>query len=122
MFTFDVNTPVGQVRFFCDDATDAGHIFEDDEIGVALTFEDDPRLAAAYCLEIKAAQYLRIQGKIKLLDVETDGPSLAKAMQSLAKSLRDRVDESGAFAIAEMVTNSFSMRQRIWKQAQRRCL
>lgn len=116
MFTFDVNSPVGQTRFFCDDATDAGHIFEDEEITVALGFENDPRLAAAYCLEIKAAQYVRVQGQIKLLDVETNGPALAKGMQLLAKSLRDRVDETAGFDIAEMVTNSFSERQRIYKQ------
>jgi hypothetical protein len=116
MFTFDVSTDIGKVRMLCDDTADTGHIFEDEEISATLSLESDPRLAAAYCLELKAAQYVRVQGQIKLLDFETNGPSLAKAMQALAKSLRDRADETAGFDWAEMVTNSFTERQRIYKQ------
>ena len=76
----------------------------------------DVRLAAADALDSIATQQALIQKKIKLLDLQTDGPALAQALRAHAKALRDRVlaDEPG-FEIIEQINDKFGYREKVVK-------
>lgn len=68
---------------------------------------DKIKLVAADCLDVIASSQALIQKKIKMLDQETDGPALARALRDHAKELRKQVrdgSESG-FEIIEMINN-----------------
>jgi hypothetical protein len=54
-----------------------------------------------------------------LLDVKLNGQAAAKALQDLGQSYIDQEAAGGFFAVAEMVQNSFSMRERLWKMLYR---
>ena len=83
----------------------------------------DVRLAAADALDSLATQQALIQKKIKLLDLQTDGPALAMAIRAHAKALRDRVlaDEPG-FEIIEQIADGFGYREKIVKDWMRQGL
>lgn len=115
-FTYDPNSTIGLIRLLADDTNEAAATFSDEELTAIYNLYSDPRLAAARALEVLAADTLRVQGKIKLLDLETDGPDLVKALLSMAKSLRDEVEAYAGFDWIEQVTNSFTERERIYKQ------
>jgi hypothetical protein len=74
------------------------------------------RLAAADALDMIATSTAKVQQKIKLLNLELDGPAVARVYQENAKRLRDRVDNDPYFDWAEQVTNAFSERERYLKQ------
>jgi hypothetical protein len=117
-FTYDpasINT-VGLIRLFADDTQTIGHVFEDEELSAFFGVEADVRLAAAMALEVLAMDKLRVQGKIELLDLKTHADDLAKSYLAIAKVLRDRVEETAGFDWIEQVTNSFTERERIYKQ------
>lgn len=66
----------------------------------------DVRLPAADALDAIADNQSLIQKKIKLLDLETDGPAVADSLRKHAESLRSFVlgnDQAGDFDIAEQV-------------------
>jgi hypothetical protein len=116
-FTYDPSTDSGKVRLLISDTNDTDHIFEDSEIQSFLDINDDPRLAAATALESIAASQILILKVIGMTNgVSTHGDLVAKAYRELAESLRNRVDNDYAFDWAEMVENSFSERDRIYKQ------
>lgn len=59
--TYDLNTPIGKVRFYIPDTDPQNPIFSDEEIDFALAQNGmDPRLAAATCLEVIAGDPRRI--------------------------------------------------------------
>lgn len=121
-FTYDVTTDRGKVRMLITDRDSSNSIFQDDEIDAFLSLEGNSvRLAAATALDAIATDQALVLKKIVMLggDLETDGPAVAKALREQAKALRDTENESGAFDIAEQVVDTFSFRERVWKQAQR---
>jgi hypothetical protein len=81
--------------------------------------DDDLRLASADCLDSIASSQALIQKKIKVLDLETDGPSLAKALRDHAAMLRKQVfDKSmneSVFDLAEQINNSAGFWEKIRK-------
>lgn len=84
----------------------------------------DDRLAAAQSLDIIASSEALVSKKIKLLDLQTDGPAVAKALREHASELRRQVaegagDSDGGFLVAEMVVDDFSARERILAEALR---
>lgn len=120
MFTYDPSTPAGRVRLLATD-TDADHaIFQDDEIDAFLAMESDSiKRAAATALDQIASSEALIQKRIKLLDLQTDGPAVATELRKHAAELRKQADgeeTTGAFDYAEMVVNPFSARERLWNQ------
>lgn len=120
MFTYDPSTPAGRVRLLATD-TDADHaIFQDDEIDAFLAMESDSiKRAAATALDQIASSEALIQKRIKLLDLQTDGPAVAAELRKHAAELRKQADgeeTAGAFDYAEMVVNPFSARERLWNQ------
>lgn len=107
--TYKPATDRGKVRLLLTDRD--GTMFQDDEIDAFLALEGSVRRAAAAGLETIATSEALIQKKMKMLDLETDGPALAKALRDGARALREADDESGAFAIAEMVTTPWAERE-----------
>ncbi len=117
MFTYDVATSVGQVRLLCSDTDAANPIFQDEELNALLTLEQGlVRYAAAQALELIASNEVQIQKKIKLMALETDGPTVSAELRKLAARLREAEESMAQFDIAEMVQDPFSARERIYKQ------
>lgn len=119
-FTYDPSTSAGRMRLLATDTDSNNAIFSDDEIAAFLALEDDSvKRAAAAALDQIASSEALIQKRIKLLDLQTDGPAVAKALREHATALRQQADDeetAGAFDYAEMVVNQFSARDRLWNQ------
>lgn len=124
-FTYDLATDRGKVRLLCTDTESSAALFTDDEIDAFLTLDSNVKRAAATVLERIAVSEVLIQKRIKLLDLQTDGPAEAEALRKLAASLRARADideaddADGLFDWAEMVVDPFSARERLWNEALR---
>lgn len=117
MTVYDPSTSAGRVRLLINDTDTDDPVFDTDEIAAFLAMEgDDVRLAAASALDVLASNEAMVQKRIRLLDLQTDGPAVAKALRDHAGVLRGQVDEAGDFEIAEMVHDDFSWRERIEKQ------
>jgi hypothetical protein len=135
-FTYDfANFPViSTVRLLVSDTNAASPIFSDDEINAALNVESSQgiivglsgyspavpvkqvysyRRAAALLLNALASNKARLASIVGLLDVKLNAAAAAKALQDLAKQYIDQEASAGYFAVAEMVPNNFSMRERI---------
>jgi len=115
-FTYDPSTDSGKVRLLISDTQDTNHIFEDTEIAAFLEVNDDPRLAAAMALESIAVSEVLLLKVITTQNLSTHGEKMGRILLELAVSLRTRVDQDYAFDWAEMVTNSSSEIDRIYKQ------
>ncbi len=139
-FTYDFTTqPVlSMVRLLVGDTVEAGHIWEDVEVNAMLQMESSQglyigltgytvtppqvysvRRAAAALLDGLASNRGRLAGALMVLDIKIDGKSAAASLRDTAQALRDTEADSGAFAIAEMVENSFTRRERFWNQIAR---
>ena len=97
-------------------------LFSDEEIAAFLAlFGASIFAAAAQALDTIAASEVLIQKKIKSLDIETDGPAVAKELRAQAAALREReaAEEGGAFDVAEMVYSPFGAKERWLNQALR---
>ena len=117
-FSYDPSTDLGKVRLYIPGETDpTTALLTDDEINAFLDVQNqNVRLAAADALDMIATSTAKVQQKIKLLNLELDGPAVARVYQENAKRLRDRVDNDPYFDWAEQVTNAFSERERYLKQ------
>lgn len=112
-FTYDPTTEAGQVRLIIGDtdtATVANQIFTDAEIDAFLVIGASMRKGAAAALEAIAAKQAYIQKKMKVGDLTTDGPALAKELRELAASLRAQDDSAVEFDIAEWGVTDFAAR------------
>lgn len=126
-FTYVLATDNGKVRLLIPDATSgAGNYFlEDEEIAVLLAMEgNNVKRTAALALEIMASDETYVQKMIKLMDLTTNGPAVAKELRARAAALRKQADDEDAattaeFDWAEWVVNDFSFRERINKEALR---
>ena len=123
VFTYSVATDRGQVRlliFDTDTVTVANQLFQDDEIDAFLSMEGSVKTAAALALETIAVQEVLIQKVVRNMDLQTDGARVAEQLLKRAAVLReqDATNPDGDdFDWAEMVTDQFSYRQRIWNEA-----
>lgn len=81
--------------------------------------DEQVRLAAADCLDAVATSQALIQKRIKLLDLETDGPALAKSLRDHAAALRKLVFDPGMseadFDIIEQVFDQPGYVEKIFK-------
>lgn len=95
-------------------------LLSDDDLDTFLALQTgDVRLAAAMALDTIASNEALVQKKIKLLDITTDGPAVAKSLREHAAQLREEADGDDAFDWAEMVTTTSAWDERIFAQAQR---
>lgn len=121
MFTFsisDLDSDLARVRMRIRDTAADAPIFQDEEVLAFISMEGNWRRAAALALETIASQQILLLKVITLLDVRTDGATVAKELRSEAQQLREQSrqaeDETGdAFDVIEMVTNDFTYRERI---------
>lgn len=74
---------------------------------------------AATLLFSLSANNARLAAIKQILDVRVDATDAAEQMRKTAQSYLDMDDNSGAFALIEMVNSDFSFRDRFWKQVQR---
>lgn len=118
-FTYDVSTDRGKVRLLITDVQEANPLFQDAEIDAFLTLNTSVRLAAAAALEVIAASEVLVLKKITILDLESDGPAVARELRELAKQLRAQDSSIGAFDVAEQIHDDFTLREYWLKQAQR---
>lgn len=121
-FTYDVSTDRGKVRLLITDVQEANPLFQDAEIDAFLTLNTSVRMAAAAALEVIAASEVLVLKKIVNLDLETDGPAVARELRELAKQLRAQDSSIGAFDIAEQIHDPFTEREYWFKQAQREAI
>lgn len=128
-FSYDLSANVGKVRLLIADARDEGHIFEDEEIAAFLALNiDSVRLAAADALETMASNESMVQKKVRLLDVQTDGPAVAADLRKAAATLRAQalvvVDEpvDPVFATAEYPVGVFAEQEYRWNQLERQSI
>lgn len=115
---YDPTTDAGKVRLLISDVDPADEIFDDDEIAAFLALEgDNVRLAAAQALDTIASNEALVAKKQRTLDLDTDGPAVAKALREHAAQLRaqaiDGADGGGDFEIAELVVDPFTARDRL---------
>lgn len=124
-FTLDPTTDIGMVRMIVQDKNIEQALFSDAEINALLSLNgNDVRLASAAALDILASSQAMILKVIRLLDLSTDGAAVARALREHANQLRSDVEAmdsvgGGLFDYAEMVTNAFTARERVWHQALR---
>ncbi len=144
-FTYDFNTEplLSTVRLLISDTDASLPVFQDVEINQFIYLESSQNLyvsgqaapngtnlqsppvpqvyspyrAAALALNSMTANVAQSSAIVKrLLDVELDGKSSAQMLRDLAQSYRDIEANAGHWAVAEMVQNAFSARERVYKQ------
>lgn len=104
-FTFDPTTDRGMVRLIIGDTAEATAIFEDASIDAFLALADDGevKLAAAVALDTMASNQALLLKKVKVGEISTDGPAVAKSLREHAQSLRDEVLNGGVGGAFEVV-------------------
>lgn len=123
--TLDPTTDIGKVRMIVQDKDVEQMLFSDTDITALLELNGrDVRLASAAALDIMASNQAMILKVIRLLDLSTDGAAVARALREHASQLRKDVAETdavegGLFDYAEMVTNAFTAREKVWYEALR---
>ena len=119
--TYDLTTDIGTIRNLIRDTDTAAAFFTDEELQSFLTLNsNNVRRAAAEALDSWANDEAMVQKAIKLLDISTNGPAVAKVLQAHAAQLRqlaDDEDDDPGFDIAEMALGTFSWREQIINEA-----
>jgi len=116
--TYDVSTDRGKVRLIIQDTVEEYEFFDDGEIDAFLDMEDSIGYAAAAALDAWASNEALVTKAVKLLDIATNGPAVAKALRIHADKLRELADSADAgFDIAEMALGHFSVSQQLLNEA-----
>lgn len=114
MPTYDVSTDEGKVRLLISDVGGSdgrSFLFQDNEISAFLALRTTVKSAAALALRSIAGNEAQVAKRIVLLDLETDGPSVANALMRLADSF-DRTDDDDAdIDFATMNVNQYTDRE-----------
>jgi len=119
--SYDPSTDAGKVRLLITDTDTTNEIFTDVEINtfISMAAENDIRLAAAEALETIARSEALVQKKIKLLDLTTDGPAVAKSLMDSAKSLREQAANESDIDWIEIGLTTWNREEIIWNDALR---
>lgn len=123
-FTYILSENTGKIRAMIPDNNPDTYVFEDDELEAFEAIEGHIKRATALALETIASNEAMVLKVIKLLDIQTDGAKLSDALLKRAAQLRKQADDEevaadAGFAVAEMVVDQFTARERWRKQAQR---
>lgn len=117
--------PRDMVRLMIADTDTGLYVFENEELDALLSLSvENVRYAAADALEIMARSEVMISKRIKILDLTTDGPAVAKELRESAKALRAQADDLAlssepTIAIAETIINDFQRREWLGREAWR---
>ena len=97
VFSYDLNTAIGEVRLLCQDTNESQSIFTDAEIQIFLKTKGGNVLrAAAVALDVMASNQAIVLKVTRALDLSTDGAAVARALRESAKQLRAEADETDA--------------------------
>lgn len=111
MATYDLSTDVGKVRLLISDVGGSDRnsfLFQDNEIEAFLALRSTVRGAAALALRTIGGNEAQVAKRIVLLDLQTDGPAVAKSLMDLADRF-DRTDDDDAdIDFATMNVNQFT--------------
>lgn len=110
--TYDLTTPVGQIRFLLNDVAEPP-IFTDPELASALELARgrNVKRAAAMVIDINASNEILASKVLRSQDVATDGAKAADALRKHAAALRAEADAddeqaeddgAGYFAVVNM--------------------
>lgn len=134
-YQFGANLQIDAPRFLVADTISASHIFEDSEIVMAYTIDSvgffaasssssgnirssvgtpSYRRVAAVLLDALGSNKARLSAALEVLDIKINPGAAASALLKQAQYFRDLEADSGTFAIAEVVTDVFSWRTRVW--------
>ena len=99
-------------------------LISDADIETFLALDGSDYRAAATCLETIATNQVLVLKVMKLLDVQVDGAKVGAELRARAQQLRASAAEADdatadGWDVIEMVTDDFSARERIEKQALR---
>lgn len=142
-FTYDFNSypAIATVRLLVSDTVDVSPlpIWQDEEINPILQMFSSQgtivglsgyvpaipppqtysyRRAAATLLRALAGNKARM-ATVGLLDAKINGAAAANALRAIADDYVTSEENDGFFAVSEMVQDSFSMRERLWKMLYR---
>lgn len=141
-FTYDFNSQpqISTVRLYIMDTQASQPIFSDEEITQFLFNTSSQAIyqsgqavatgisvaapvqiysyyqAAALALMAMASNKAYLSAITQLLDVKLDPSKAQAALKAMAQMYLERDDNAGHFAIAEMVQNQFSARERVYAQ------
>ena len=109
------NTAPGDLAVIVVDYT--WSVLADTDIATYLDLcDDDPRLAAAMALDTIATSEALVSKRIKLLEITTDGPAVARSLREHAAALRTAADADDDFDVIEMAVNDFALRDMGWNR------
>ena len=140
-YDFNTNPTIATVRLLVSDTVNVAPlpIWQDVEIQVALNMFVSTgviiglsgynpavpvtqifsyRRSAALLLRSLAGNKARM-ATVGLLDAKINGAAAANALRAIADDYVTSEENDGYFAVAEMVQDSFSMRERLWKMLYR---
>ena len=96
--SYDVVTPIGQVRLLINDTT-ADPVFADTDVAAFLAMESgNVKRAAAQALDVIADDEALTSKAIRTQDLATDGPKIADSLRKRAAALRAQADQADADA------------------------
>jgi hypothetical protein len=120
----DYSTDIAKVRLLISDIDDTDQIYNDEAIQafIDMALDSNVKRAAAGALMAIAVNEVLVQKRIKILDLQTDGPAEAIQLRLAAKQLRDEAEEeetTGAFDWAEQIQNQWQYDELLYKDALR---
>jgi hypothetical protein len=118
----DYSTDVSKVRLLISDIDDTDRIFNSEAIQafIDMALNNNIKRASAAALLSIAVNEVLVQKRIKLLDLQTDGPAEAEALRKLAMQYRDEADMeevTGAFDWAEQINTEWQYDEKVYKDA-----
>jgi len=124
-YTNVIGSEVGDVRLLITDTDLDNAIFSDEEIErfLSMTQVDGAnvvKLGAAMALETIARSEVLIQKKIKLLDLQTDGPAVAKELREAASILKSEAMTDEGVDVIEWGLTKFNREEIVYKDALKR--
>jgi hypothetical protein len=97
-FTYDTATTIGKVRLFSTDTVADDFVFSDPELQVFLdTFSGSPMMAAAFALDLIAADAAKVAVITKNDNQTTDPTKMPDLLAARAKTLRSLASSDPAF-------------------------
>lgn len=124
MYSYDVDTTVGQMRLVIPDNDVDTYVFEDDELEKMYELGGNSILrGCAFALEAIASSEAYTLKMFSALDLTTNGPAVSKELRDRAKDLRAQAleqearEDGGAFDFAEWVLTPAQRRNKILNTA-----
>ena len=115
--TYKLEEPTGKVRLLISDIGGKGEnaeewIFSDEEIETFLNmWEQNVMMSASTALRVMAGNEAMVAKKITFLELETDGPATAAAMEKTADKFETMSDNEVDFELIQMGVGVFARRE-----------